>query len=411
MSAASDRVAESATATLSQKIQTAGVLRSRWPLTAGVWAIPASIAISESLLSVAALLRIFRLLRRQASFVWPRCLWFWLAWAVLETLVWATSPDPAAGWSEIRHLLLLAVLFVTLPDLDTVSLRMHAWRGVFVVASLSSIVLIIGFFVRLITHAQAIAAGGDANFYLRAGGLVHHWMVYATIEVVVVAGLIAYWSFYPEERRRWWPVAALNAVAIVLSLTRMLWLSVIAMLVIHLLRRRSRWLAVLPLAALAVYLLSPEAVQTRIRRMADLTYYSNAERVQMLEVGWQMVQDYPWTGVGPGGVERLYTTYLDADDYVPAYHHHLHNNLAHLAAEFGIPVALAAVLFVGVLFRDVWKAGRNLQTREERFVAEAALLALSGFVLAGLFEYTYGHALGLIMITFAVLPALIPTSR
>jgi hypothetical protein len=40
------------------------------------------------------------------------------------------------------------------------------------------------------------------------------------------------------------------------------------------------------------------------------------------------------------------------------------------------------------------------------------LLALIGYVVAGLFEYTYGHSLGLILLSFAVLSPLLPsTSR
>jgi O-antigen ligase len=92
---------------------------------------------------------------------------------------------------------------------------------------------------------------------------------------------------------------------------------------------------------------------------------------------------------------------------VPAYRGHLHNNVAQIAAMFGIPVTLAALLFVVCAFRDLFHSRRKAFDPDSRFLADTAVLALIGFLFAGLFEYTYGHALGLIMIAFAVVPALL----
>jgi O-antigen ligase len=149
-------------------------------------------------------------------------------------------------------------------------------------------------------------------------------------------------------------------------------------------------------------------VRLRVKDSFDLNYYSNSERLEMLRIGWKMVREHPFTGVGPGRVDQLYLQYLVPGDPVPAWHGHLHNNLAQIAAQFGIQVTLVLLLFVGVLFHDLLKARRSAQDRDRRFVAQTAILALVGYVLAGFFEYTYGHSLGLILLCFAVLPALTP---
>jgi O-antigen ligase len=375
-------------------------------LILGLWFVPASIAVSEFFLSIAGLTQIVNLLRRKARVVLPTCFWFWLVWAVLELVVWILSPDPAAGWSEIRHLLLLAVVFLALSAFNHAQQLVMAWKGIFVSATISSVYLIGEFFYRLHRHSDEIAAGGDTSFYLRSGGLVHHWMVYGTIEILVVAGLIGFWSVYETQRRWLWPLIVINAVAVVLSLTRMTWLACLLLLAIGLVWRRSKWIWVLPMVPIGLYVIAPDAVRSRAASFLNLGYYSNAERLQMIEVGWRMVQDRPLTGVGPGRVEELYTAYLKPGEPVPAYRGHLHNNMAQIAAMFGIPVTLAALLFVAFAFRDLIRARRKAFDPDSRFLSDTAVLALIGFLFAGLFEYTYGHALGLIMIAFAVFPAL-----
>jgi O-antigen ligase len=233
-------------------------------------------------------------------------------------------------------------------------------------------------------------------------------MVYASVEIVVVAGLISFCSVYPNQRRRWWPVVVVNGIAVILSLTRSAWLACLLLAGISLIWKRSRWILAMPLLPLVIYGLAPEGVRSRVSRFSDLTYYSNSERLQMIGVGWKMLSNKPLTGVGPGHVESLYESYLNEGDPVPAYHGHLHNNLLQIAAQFGIPVTVAAVVFVAVVFLDLLKARRRGRGPDNRFLTETALMALIGFLFLGMFEYTWGHSLALIMIAFGVVPALMP---
>ena len=379
----------------------------RLTLIMGLWSVPISIAVSESFLSLALGIRMLRFIRGQVRIRLSLCFWFWLVWAGSAFVVWMQSPEPALGWSEIRHMLLIAAVFFVLPALHTSDL-LKVWKGILVTSAISSLFLIGEFVWRVFYYHREISAGGDVGLYLRSGGLLHHWMVYGTVEILVVAGLLSFWTVYREDRQRWWPVVAITVAAIVLSLTRMVWLTCLLMLVINMVWRRSKWLWALPLLPFAIYLLAPTAVRLRVAKSIDPAYYSNSERLQMLRVGWQMVRDHPVTGVGPGRIDKLYTSYLAPQDPIPAYHGHLHNNVAQIAAQFGIPVTLTAFLFVAVLFRDLLKARKIAKTRDDRFLAQTAILALTGFLFAGLFEYTYGHSLALILLCLAVLPILFP---
>jgi hypothetical protein len=61
-----------------------------------------------------------------------------------------------------------------------------------------------------------------------------------------------------------------------------------------------------------------------------------------------------------------------------------------------------------MLFRDLRARDKAARTREERFLSRTSLLALTGFLLSGIFDYTYGHSLGIILLSFVVFSPLLP---
>lgn len=368
-------------------------------------AVPVSIAVTESLLGVALVLRLMSLVRREVKPNLPPLFWFWLIWAGLEIGVWLISPDLGAGHGEIRHLLLIAALFLLLPALDQSRYAVKIWRGIFLLATISSLALIGDFVWRLVHFRHEIALSPDPSFYLRTGGLLNHWAIYGTVEIMVFAALIEYWSFFPRHRRFLAPAFGVQGMAIVLSLTRALWIGCLALLILHLAWRRSKWILATPLLPAMLFVLAP--VRFRVTTAMEPSYYSNAERFQMLEVGARMIRDKPLTGVGPGRVEALYRNYLSPKEPVPAYHGHLHNNLFQLAAEFGLPVACVAALFAGVLFRQLREKWKSVTDVQSQFLCRTSLLGLTGFLVAGAFDYTYGHSLGLILLSYVVITPLV----
>jgi hypothetical protein len=367
-----------------------------------VCAIPLSIALAESFLAGSLLFRTIALVRRRANPWLPRVFWFWLVWAALEVVAWLHSPDVRIGKGEMRHLLLIAALFLVVPTIRCASDLTRVWNALALTASVNSIFLI-GHFVWQLLHYR-----GDLPpvIYLRGGGLLHHWMVYGTVEIIVFAGLLELWHFFPEKRWWLWAVLAINAIAMVLSMTRMLWICALLLLGVHLARRRSRWLWAVPAIPCVLFLLAPTPIRARVRDSMDPDYYSNAERMQMLRVGLKMVRQNPLTGLGPGRVDQVYATYLAPADPLPAYHGHLHNNIVQLAAECGLPVVASAFAFTVILVCGLKERCRIALDRDQEFLCRTALLALFGFVAGGMFDYTYGHSLGLILLGFAVLSPL-----
>jgi O-antigen ligase len=342
-----------------------------WLLGAGLCAAPASIAVAEILLSGALVLYLIALARGQAAISLPRVFRVWLLWAALLTVTCVSSGALSKGEGELRHLGLIAALFFLLPALDRELDRLAVWRGIFLVGSVSAIVLVVRFVFRLLwPHG-----GLDPEVYLRGGGLLHHWMVFATVEVVIFAGLLEFWRDYPAERRWLAPILVLHTAAILFSLTRTLWLCCLLLLALELLWRSLRWIWALPALPCLLFFIAPNAVRQRIVESSQPEYYSNAERLQMLRVGWRMIRQHPLGGVGPGRVEELYPHYLRAGETLPAYHGHLHNNVVQIAAQSGIPAAVAAMLFAICLAWELWKRQRAASAPSETFLCRAALLA------------------------------------
>ncbi len=374
----------------------------------GLSAVPLSIAVSESFLAIALALQVTRMIRTRTPPDLPRICWLWLGWAGLEIVSWIHSSKMKAGAGEMRHLLLIAAIFTILPVLDRPLL---IWRGLFRASSIGSIALVIGAVQRMIHYRLAISLAPDPSFYIRNGGFLHHWMIYATVEILIFGALLEFRVFYPEETRWSTPALAIHCLGILFSLTRTLWIGCFLIAALHLLWRRSKWIFALPALPIVVFLLAPTPVRSRVIDSSHLDYYSNAERVQMWRVGLKMIREHPVFGVGPGRVEELYTSFLPAGDPVPAYHGHLHNNALQLAAQFGLPVLAAAVCWLAILLRDLIRAMRQARNRERRFLCRAAFLGIAGFLIVGMTDYTYGHALGLILFTFVAIFPLTDVSR
>jgi O-antigen ligase len=366
-------------------------------------AAPLSIAIAESFLAIALAARITYIARYRPAIRLPEVFRWWMLWAALEVSSWLYSQGPGTGAGEIRHLLLLAALFLILPALRPLEYKLAVWRGIFAAATLGSAALICGFVERAIRYHHDIKAGGDPAAYLRSGGLLHHWMIYSVVEVLVFGALLEFRSSHPEERHWVTPALAIQGAAICLSFTRGLWLACFLLLGMHLLFRRSAWIWTLPLMPFAAFFVAPAPLKTRMAECLQWEYYSNAERMQMWRVGWQMIRERPLAGIGAGRVAGLYTRYLPHGASVPAYHGHLHNNALQLAAQFGLPVLAAAILCVGALLRALLQLCRHARGRDDLFLCRAALMGTAGFLITGMTDYTYGHSLGLILFSFVAL--------
>ncbi len=301
-----------------------------------------------------------------------------LAFAFFSVVSAVFSLDPLFSFNQLPRLAVLLVVPVAASLLDLVW-----WRRFVVILAAAATILASWGIIQYLQGANDLAnrIRGPLSHYMTFSG----WLLLAVL--VLVSELLL------DPRRRWpWllPPIALGTVALLLSYTRNAWigLAVGGLLLAAVWRRRL--LLLYPVAALAVWLVFPQAVTDRALSILDLRQHANYDRVCMMVAGTKMVRDHPFTGVGPGMVKRLYPLYRvdDAPRWVVP---HLHDNAMQIAAERGLPALAAYLWLLGAFFVRTWRALPRLEPRQRAAVA-AGVVAIAGITVAGLFEYNFWDA-------------------
>lgn len=357
-----------------------------------------SIAASQLLLALAfaALLLSGRRLRLPP-------LWLPLAVFLAGTVVaLLASEDPAAGSPQMRKLfvfLALPVVYSSLRDLRQARALVLAWAAA---ASASALLGLGQFAVKFETARRQGAGFYEAYVAERISGFMSHWMTFGG--QMMLAGLLvaAFLLFSPSARGRTRRLAlaasALIAAAILLNMTRSIWLASAAALLYLMWCRRRVVLLLAPLAIGLFLLVAPASLRTRAvsiyRPRAEVD--SNLHRIVCWRTGLRMIQAHPWFGLGPEVVRLRFHAYLPPDAPQPlptGWYGHLHNLYLHYAAERGIPTALALVWFLVQAFWELAGAARRAPPGSEaRFLLHGAAACVLGIALSGFFEVNLGDS-------------------
>ena len=173
-------------------------------------------------------------------------------------------------------------------------------------------------------------------------------------------------------------------------------------LTVQRLRRASLLLAVLaPLILVGV--IASGLIYHRISISFDQPDFApDQSRLAYLDVGMQMIRDYPLFGIGP---ERIHTEfpyyYRGRTGLDTFYYGHLHNNIMQIGAERGFICLATFLWFIFELYRGLIHTAKAADTGV-RWAALSALSALTGFMVAGLFEYNFGDSEVLLLLLFIV---------
>ena len=314
---------------------------------------------------------------------WPRWTrrtrrWvFWLGLYVLLLVISVLlSEDPGVSadslWSVFNLAAPLLALVLVRGEKDV----RRIVQGLILLASLLALVGLVQYLL------------GQDNLDDRISASLSHYMTFAGVLLACDCLLLAWMACGDGWKRPWaWVALVVIQLALLGSYTRNAWVALLVVVtVLILIRAPKLLLAYLPVALLLVWLV-PAPFLDRFVSIFDLEDPSNYDRLCMAAAGIDMVKERPIFGLGPDMVAHRYTIYRQPTApryWVP----HLHSSYLSILAERGL-ASLAA--FLALLGLGIAEAGRRLRSeggwrgpRGDLYLG--ALLALSAFCLAGLFE-------------------------
>jgi O-antigen ligase len=225
-----------------------------------------------------------------------------------------------------------------------------------------------------------------------------HWMTFSGEQLLVWCAAVPAMNVLG---RRW--LAPLTAVgtALILSFTKGVWIGAIAGIAVIALAapRKALLTALIPSAIVAG--IASGLIYHRISQSFEEEFTPVTSRIEMLSVAARMVQDHPLFGVGPERISREFPRYYNGDNLENFYYGHLHNNILQIAAERGLLCLAAFLWLIFAIYADLISMLKRAR-EETRWVALSALAALTGFVVAGFFEYNFGDSEVLLLLLFVV---------
>lgn len=371
-----------------------------------------SISVTQILLGVATAALLVRLAVARDPRAWA----VGLEGPLLALLLWAVAMVPLSGDRAqsalfLRRFYLFAALFAAAG-------LVRAEHGSRVRAGALAALLLGGAGTAvygLVDYARLGGAFVDAwDGYLKNRlVLTQHYMTSGALMMVTGLVALAFMLVVRGRRTRLLVAAALvpMAAALLLTLTRSAWLGFGAGAVVMLAMLRRRLAVGAVVLGVAAMLLVPGLVRDRFLSAFDPADAQNTPRLVMWKVGLEIVADHPVTGVGDRDLDELYWAYRERAAGQPVTREaypggpviavgHLHNNVLHLAAIWGLPGLVLAVVFMVVLLRRLQGIWRGLRAAPvdpgdpappEGWVL-AAVGVWWGFVVAGMFEWYFGDA-------------------
>lgn len=212
-------------------------------------------------------------------------------------------------------------------------------------------------------------------------------------------------------RRRWYARAFClpQFFALVLSFVRGAYVGLAAG-GFYLLRRQ--WKRLLP-AALAVAVvaaaLAPAAVRERFLSIFDLQNPTVLVRFSQWQIGAKIIADHPFFGVGWHDLAPFTRQYARPDSSLPAavnvdiFHiGHYHNSYVTLAVYSGLVGFAAFLWLLWSLWQQLGRAALQNIPPENQALVRACRAAMLGFLVTGMFDWTFGDAEVMTMFWFLI---------
>ncbi len=380
------------------------LLLGEWVDTASLWIAGASavsilfsIAVSQILLGFGFLLLLISGRKvRVPPIALPVALFF-----AVTLLAALASGDAVHAFPQVRKFfvfLIVPLIYSTFGSVKQVRGLVLAWTGVAFLSALRSLVQ----FAWIVHEAHTKNANNYAFYlYHRTTGFASHWMTFGGEEMVVLLMLGSLVLFSRERRFRWqaWVCLPFLLAALVLGLTRSIFLVGVPVGALYLLWVGKRWLlTATPLIAALLWTIAPGQVRDRVISAVrpNDQMDSNSQRAIMRRTGMAMIAAHPWLGLGPEQIAPQFQSYVPADIPRPlpsGWYGHLHNIYLQYAAERGVPALLILLWLIGKALSDFVRGLRaGIADEETAFVLHGAIAVTVAILASGFFEYNLGDS-------------------
>lgn len=358
-------------------------------------AVLVSIAAAETLLAITCL---FWIVMRPKPFVWPSYFIPLCALVVTTALSLAMSPEPVFGRAAIYKFWLFSMGLLAANFINTPWRARFSHKLLLTFAAATSILGVFQF-ARGYLHYQSTQSLADDPMVLkRITGFMGHWITYSDEQMLVWCAAVPAIIIFG---RRWMIPLGLVAAALVLGFTRSVWLGGMAGFIVAavMIPRKALIGVALPVAIIGAA--ASGLIYHRISMsLSQPDFAPDTGRVKLAIAGLEMIRAHPLFGVGPQRIHTEFPNYFHGVEF-PTYYGHLENNVLQLAAERGLLCLAAFFWFIFELYTSLISIVRT-EPDELRWPAVSALAALTGFLIAGLFEYNFGDSEVLLLLLFIV---------
>ena len=333
------------------------------------------------------------------GFEWPL-----LVFVIVALISTALSELPLTSFRNLRHLLTILGAYTVAFSLR----RQPQWRQPLLwtfigVATLASIWGLLEYTLGLSRKVQS-----TQGTTMTWGALCVMFMSF-TLQMALAA---------PTSRERWFARAQFipQFFAMLFSLVRGAYVG-FASSIIYLLKpywsnRRLLLRKILPALLLLVItttLISPQNVQQRFAAIFDLNTGSTQVRLIQWKHALTIAADHPVFGVGWRDLQAVLRQYAVPDPNIPENITkdvfsigHFHSNYFTILVCFGVTGLLAFACLMLAVWRALGVAIKNTHDENGRLVIFASRAALLGFLVAGIFDWTFGDAEVVTMLWFVV---------
>jgi O-antigen ligase len=370
--------------------------RDSWVFALTVMAASAvlvSIAGAETLLAMACLAWI---IVRPRPFVWPSYIVPMCAFMATTTLALVMSPQPDLGMAAVRKFVLFTMGLLAANLVTTPSRAKLSFQVLLGVAGITSTYALLQFAAAYIHFLSTQTLADDPMVLARMKGLMGHWMTFSGEQLLLWCAAVPAMLVL---KKHWMIPLGIVGATIVLSFTRSVWLGAACgfLIVVFLIPRKVLIGVALPVAVVA--LAASGLIYHRVSASFQQQKFApDSGRIELFIGGVRMIEAHPLFGVGPQRIQTEFPRYARA---IPTYYGHLENNVVQIAAERGLLCLVAFLWFIFEIYASLIAMIRTAGT-ETRWVAMAAVAALTGFIIAGFFSYNFGDSEVLLLLLFIV---------